>query len=51
MNTTTNAKARSTDRHVGIDVGKAMLDIAIYEVDLYLQAYNSAREFANLSTG
>lgn len=40
MNTTTNAKARNTDRHVGIDVGKAMLDIAIYEVDLYLQEHN-----------
>ncbi len=37
MNTTTNAKARNAERHVGIDVGKAMLDIAIYEVDLYLQ--------------
>ncbi len=40
MNTTTNAKARSTDRHVGIDVGKATLDIAIYEVDLCLQEHN-----------
>lgn len=40
MNTTTNAKARTTDRHVGIDVGKAMLDIAIYEVDLHLQEHN-----------
>ncbi len=34
MNTTINAKVRSTDQHVGIDVGKTMLDIAIYKVDL-----------------
>lgn len=40
MNTTTITNSRSTDRHVGIDVVKAMLDIATYEVDLHLQEHN-----------
>lgn len=38
MNTTT----RSTERNVGIDVGKNLLDIYILEIDKHFQAENSA---------
>ena len=40
MNTTTNEHIRSSERHVGIDVGKATLDVFIYETDLHCQTEN-----------
>ena len=41
MNTTINANSRSTDRNVGIDVGKDTLDIYIYELEKHWQAANT----------
>lgn len=41
MNTTTKAHMRSTERHVGIDVGKSLLDVFVYELDIHWQAENT----------
>ncbi|ACE85014.1 IS110 family transposase [Cellvibrio japonicus] len=41
MNTTTNAHIDCRERHVGIDIGKSMLDVCIYELDVYLQHPNT----------
>lgn len=39
---------RSNERHVGIDVGKSMLDVYIYETDLHWQAPNTAEGIRSL---
>ncbi|MGI9287277.1 MAG: IS110 family transposase, partial [Pseudomonadales bacterium] len=41
MNTTTKAHSRSTERHIGIDVGKSLLDIYVYELAVHWQAENT----------
>lgn len=41
MNTTLISQKKHTQRHIGIDVGKSMLDICIYETDEYFQVENS----------
>jgi len=41
MNTTINANSRKTERNVGIDVGKDILDIYIYELEKHWQAANT----------
>jgi transposase len=41
MKSNTSAHIKSKERNVGIDVGKAHLDICIYELDLYWQVDNS----------
>ena len=41
MKTISSATIRSTERNVGIDVGKSTLDIMILEADTYLQEPNS----------
>ena len=41
MNTTTKVRIGIQDRHVGIDVGKSMLDIFIYETELHWQVENT----------
>lgn len=41
MNTTTRVNRRTTERNVGIDVGKSLLDIYIHELDLYWQEDNT----------
>lgn len=42
MNTTSIAHMKSKQRHVGIDVGKAYLDIYIYELERHWQVDNTA---------
>jgi transposase len=41
MNTTTAAHIDRSERHVGIDIGKSMLDVCIFEPDVYLQYPNT----------
>lgn len=41
MNTNSIAHMKSKDRNVGIDVGKAHLDVCIYELDRYWQVENN----------
>lgn len=41
MNTTTAAHIDRSERNVGIDIGKSMLDVYIFEVDIYLQYPNT----------
>jgi len=41
MNTTTAAHIDHRERNVGIDIGKSMLDICIFEPDVYLQYPNT----------
>ena len=41
MNTTTAAHINRSERNVGIDIGKSMLDMCIYEVDIYTQHPNT----------
>lgn len=41
MNTTTASHITSQERNVGIDIGKSMLDVCIYEVDIYKQHPNT----------
>ena len=41
MNTNTAANIKSKERNVGIDVGKAHLDVYIYELDRYWQVENN----------
>jgi transposase len=41
MNTTTAAHINRNERNVGIDIGKSMLDMCIYEVDIYTQYPNT----------
>lgn len=39
---------KQSQRHIGIDVGKAILDICIYETDEYFQVGNNAKGIALL---
>lgn len=41
MNTTTSAHIDCRERNVGIDIGKSMLDVCIFELDVYLQYPNT----------
>jgi transposase len=41
MKTTTAAHIKSSERNVGIDIGKSNLDVCIYEADVYLQQPNT----------
>jgi transposase len=41
MNTTTAAHIDRSEKYVGIDVGKSMLDVCIFEPDVYLQYPNT----------
>lgn len=41
MKTTTAAHIDRSERHVGIDIGKSMLDVCILELDIYLQYPNT----------
>lgn len=41
MNTTTAAHIDRSERNVGIDIGKSMLDVCIFELDIYLQYPNT----------
>lgn len=41
MNTTTAAHIDRSERNVGIDIGKSMLDTCIFELDIYLQHPNT----------
>ena len=41
MNTSTIASLRNKERHVGIDVGKSFLDIAIFELNSHWQVDNT----------
>lgn len=42
MNTNPKVSMKSNERHVGIDIGKATLDVYIYEIDLHWQTDNTA---------
>jgi len=42
MNTTLKSQKKQLQRHIGIDVGKSILDICIYETDEYFQVENNA---------
>lgn len=42
MNTTTTAHINRSERNVGIDIGKSMLDMCIYEADIYTQYPNTS---------
>lgn len=50
MKTTTNACTKSTDRNVGVDVGKSTLDIFILEQDLHWQVSNADQDIKALVT-
>ncbi|WP_369825635.1 transposase [Cellvibrio sp. PSBB006] len=41
MNTTTATHIDRSERNVGIDIGKSMLDVCIFELDIYLQYPNT----------
>ncbi len=42
MNTTTAAHSDRNERNVGIDIGESMLDMRIYEADIYVQHPNTS---------
>jgi len=44
----TNAHIKNKDRHVGIDVGKDMLDIYVYEIEKHWQAANTTEGIKTL---
>jgi transposase len=48
MNTTTAAHINRSERHVGVDIGKSMLDVCIYELDIYLQYPNNSEGIRDL---
>jgi transposase len=48
MNTTYRAHIKQTQRNVGIDVGKDLLDIHIEECDLHWQTENTAHGIKQL---
>lgn len=48
MNTIANINSKSQDRNVGIDVGKASLDICIFELNLHWQIANTPPEIRSL---
>ena len=48
MNTTTAAHIDRSERNVGIDIGKSMLDTCIFELDIYLQHPNTTEGIREL---
>lgn len=48
MNTTTAAHIDRSERNVGIDIGKSMLDACIFEPDVYLQYPNTPQGIREL---
>lgn len=48
MNTTTAANINHSERNLGIDIGKNMLDVCLFEVDLYSQYPNTAEGIKQL---
>ena len=48
MNTTTAAHIDRSERNVGIDIGKSMLDVCIFEPDIYLQYPNTPQGIREL---
>jgi transposase len=48
MNTTTAAHIDRSERNVGIDIGKSMLDVCIFEPDVYLQYPNTPQGIREL---
>ena len=50
MNTTTKAHIKSTERNVGIDIGKHTLDVYIYETECHWQADNTSTGIKQLLT-
>jgi len=48
MNTTSIARMRSKERHVGIDVGKSFLDVYILELELHWQEENTTEGIKRL---
>ncbi|MBV1878205.1 MAG: hypothetical protein KUG79_11235 [Pseudomonadales bacterium] len=50
MNTTTTVNIKSKHRHVGIDAGKALLGIFIYELELHWQVSKGAAVITQLLT-
>jgi transposase len=48
MNTIHVANSRTTERNVGIDVGKDVLDIAILELDTHWQIANNDADIQEL---
>lgn len=48
MNTTTAANIDRSERNVGIDIGKSMLDVCIFEPDIYLQYPNTPQGIREL---
>ncbi len=50
MNTTTIARIKSKERHVGIDIGKSLLDVHIFELDLHWQEHNTSGGIKQLLT-
>jgi transposase len=49
MNTTTAAHIDLSERNVGIDIGKSMLDVCIFELDIYLQYANTPEGIRELT--
>jgi transposase len=49
MNTTTAAHIDRSERNVGIDIGKSMLDVCIFELDIYLQYANTPEGIRELT--
>lgn len=49
MNTTTAAHIDRSERNVGIDIGKSMLDVCIFEIDVYLQYPNTIEGIRELT--
>ena len=50
MNSIPNRYSLKNQRHVGIDVGKSVLDIQIYELNLHWQAGNDSSGIKSLLT-
>lgn len=48
MNTTTAAHIDRSERNVGIDIGKSMLDVCIFELDFYVQYPNTTEGIREL---
>lgn len=49
MNTTTAAHIDRSERNVGIDIGKSMLDVCIFELDVYVKYPNTTEGIRELT--
>ncbi|HTF94725.1 MAG TPA: transposase [Cellvibrio sp.] len=49
MKTTAAAHIDRNDRNVGIDIGKSMLDVCIFDLDIYLQYPNTTEGVRELT--